>query len=106
MESLVFALKQQWGLPDAWQQTRLALTRWATILSTGDALNQILASADTDAIGALSRPAPWRPAATRTAGTIRDGLIHFFRAFGIECLLTPKSPKIPVPQVPQVAVPL
>lgn len=106
VESLFFALKQQWGFPDAWQQTRLALMRWATILSAGYALNQILAFADAAAIGALSRPAPWRPATTRTAGTIRDGLLHIFRAFGMERLLPTKSPKMPAPEVPRAAVPV
>ena len=35
VEPLFFALKHHWGLKDAWQQSRVALIRWVTILAAG-----------------------------------------------------------------------
>jgi hypothetical protein len=71
---LFAAIKQGWGLKEAWQQSRQALMRWVTILAAGYALSQMLAYADPACIPGLAAPAPWRRPATCTAGLIRAGL--------------------------------
>lgn len=83
MEPLFHALKHQWGLKDAWQQSRRTLIRWVTILSAGYALNQILADSDPARIGDLARPAPWRRKGEISAGLIRTGLDRILRQVGV-----------------------
>ena len=43
MESLFAAIKHQFGLKDAWQQSRQVLMRWVTLVAVGYAISQILA---------------------------------------------------------------
>lgn len=100
VEPLFFALKHQWGVKDAWQQSRQALIRWVTILSTGYALNQILAYSDPALVGDLARPAPWRRPGELTAGLIRTGLDRILRQVGVVGIMTPKSPEIDAATLP------
>ena len=91
VEPLFFALKHHWGLKDAWQQSRLALIRWVTILAAGYTLNQIMAYSDPALVGDLAQPAPWRRKGEITAGIIRTGLDRLLRQVGVTGLVTIKS---------------
>ncbi|MEI7607645.1 MAG: transposase, partial [Rhodospirillaceae bacterium] len=94
VEPLFFALKHHWGLKDAWEQSRLVLIRWVTILAAGYAINQIMAYSDPALIGDLARPAPWRRKGEITAGIIRSGLDRLLRQVGVIGLVTMKSHQI------------
>lgn len=100
VEPLFFALKHQWGLKDAWQQSRHALIRWVSILCAGYTLNQILAYTDPTRLGGLARPAPWRQKGLITAGIIRTSLDRILRQVGVAGFLAPKSEKIDTAQPP------
>ena len=94
VEPLFYALKHHWGLKDAWQQSRVALIRWVTILAAGYTLNQIMAYSDQILIGDLARPAPWRRKGEITAGIIRAGLDRLLRQVGVIGLVTMKPQQI------------
>ena len=94
VEPLFFALKHHWGLKDAWEQSRLVLIRWVTILATSYAINQIMAYSDPALIGDLAHPAPWRRKGEITAGIIRSGLDRLLRQVGVIGLVTMKSHQI------------
>lgn len=100
VEPLFHARKHQWGLKDAWQQSRRTLIRWVTILSAGYALNQILAYSDPALIGDLARPAPWRRKGEISAGIIRTGLDRILRQVGVTGIVTAKSQQIDAATLP------
>jgi hypothetical protein len=93
VEPLFAAMKHGWGLKDAWQQSRQALMRWATILAAGYALSQMLAYAAPARTPGLASPAPWRPPGTRTAGLIQAGLARLLRGLGPPALMPAISRK-------------
>lgn len=107
VEPLFHALKHQWGLKDAWQQSRRPLIGWVTILSAGYALNQILAYSDPALIGDLARPAPWRRKGEISAGIIRTGLDRIrtgldriLRQVGVTGIVTAKAQQIDAATLP------
>ena len=102
VEPLFYALKHHWGLKDAWEQSRNALTRWVTILAAGYAINQMLAYTDPVLIGNLARPAPWRRKGEITAGIIRSSLDHLLRQVGVIGLVTMKSAQFDADNPPAV----
>jgi hypothetical protein len=59
VEPLFAAMKQGWGLKEAWQQSRQALMRWVTILAAGYAPSQMLAYADPARIPGLPASRAW-----------------------------------------------
>ena len=102
VEPLFYALKHHWGLKDAWEQSRNALTRWVTILAAGYAINQMLAYTDPVLIDDLARPAPWRRKGEITAGIIRSSLDHLLRQVGVIGLVTMKSAQFDADNPPAV----
>jgi hypothetical protein len=87
VEPLSAAMKHQFGLKDAWQQTRQVLMRWATLVAAGCALSQILAHLDPARLPGLADPAPWRPRDARTAGLVQAGFARILSAVGLPALI-------------------
>jgi hypothetical protein len=98
IEPLFAALKHQWGLKQAWQQSRQVLMRWVTILAAGYAISQILAYSDPAQLAGLAAPAPWRPHRTVTAGLIQAGIGRLLRVVGLSALMPAKPAKFRPPQ--------
>ena len=74
IEPMFHALKNRWGLNEAWQQTRTVLHRWAHITAIGYGLIQLLTLHNTKEIRCLANHSPWRLDNVLTAGKIRLGL--------------------------------
>ena len=92
VEPLFAAMKHQFGLKDAWQQSRQVLMRWVTLVAAGYALSQILAHLDPARLPGL---APWRPRDARTAGLIQAGFARILHAVGLTALIKAIPRKIP-----------
>jgi hypothetical protein len=95
VEPLFAAMKHQFGLKDAWQQTRQVLMRWVTLVAAGYALSQILAHLDPARLPGLADPAPWRPRDARTAGLVQAGFARILHAVGLPAPLKAIPRKLP-----------
>jgi hypothetical protein len=91
VEPLFAAMKHQFGLKDAWQQTRQVLMR--TLVAAGYALSQILL--DPARLPGLADPAPWRPRDARTAGLVQAGFARILGAVGLPALIKAIPRKLP-----------
>jgi alkylated DNA repair dioxygenase AlkB len=93
VEPLFAAMKHQFGLKDAWQQTRQVLMRWVTLVAAGYALSQILL--DPARLPGLADLAPWRPRDARTAGLVQAGFARILSAVGLPALIKAIPRKLP-----------
>lgn len=103
IEPLFYALKQAWGLKNAWQQKRQVLNRWVHLKSVGYGLIQLLSCLNDPLVTALCRHSPWWKDTPQTAGQVRKGLVLIFMHLRVcgwwnskrKKFLPPKGLKIP-----------
>lgn len=94
IESSFHELKHTWGVKDLWQQSKLALDRWRTVVCIAYGLPRLLAIILGDQAGKELLPIAWRPNAPATAGWVSQGLHRIFYNSPVRKLWDRKAQKI------------
>nr|WP_255711983.1 transposase [Marinagarivorans cellulosilyticus] len=99
-ETMFNQLKLQWGLKEAWQQTRQTLHRWVHITNVAYGILQLLTCINSDEVLHLCQLSPWRKNEPITAGLIRKRLARILMHVPIQSWMNLKCKKISVLNMP------